>query len=155
MMRTEIWVLPCSLFSFFFFFFFFFFFNLALWSPSLGKRELIYVLPVYLFVLRALIFVLLFLLVSEVCCGLWLWHSRTFLLTFFKTEPRHDKTNKMAVRPAKTQISLSFLHANSEDRFCHFVDFVMMRLNCCGSLFNREQQSADTSISKTEMSALK
>ena len=46
-------------------------------------------------------------------------------------EPRHDKTNKMSVRPAKTQISLggsesslcaqwvakdpSFLHADSED----------------------------------------
>ena len=52
-----------------------------------------------------------------------------------KTEPRHDKTNKMSVRPAKTRISLgirpvwseallctqwvvkdpSFLHADSED----------------------------------------
>ena len=52
-----------------------------------------------------------------------------------KREPRHDKTNKMSVRPAKTQISLgirpvwsesslcaqwvakdpSFLHADSED----------------------------------------
>ena len=39
-------------------------------------------------------------------------------------EPPHDKTNKVAVRPAKTQISLcaqweakgpSFLHADSED----------------------------------------
>ena len=56
----------------------------------------------------------------------------TFLLTF---EPPHDKTNKVSVRPAKTQISLgirpvwsesslsaqwvakdpSFLHADSED----------------------------------------
>ena len=44
-------------------------------------------------------------------------------------EPRHDKTNKMNVRPAKTQISLRirlvwvakvsrFLHADSEDS-CH------------------------------------
>ena len=52
-----------------------------------------------------------------------------------KNEPRHDKTNKMSVRPAKTQISLgirpvwsasslcaqwvakdpSFLHVDSED----------------------------------------
>ena len=80
-------------------------------------------------------------------------------------EPPHDKTNKMFVRPAKTQTSLgirpvwsesslstqwvakdpSFLHADSEDsdqtgrmprllwvfagRTCHFVGFVMRRLN--------------------------
>ena len=25
---------------------------------------------------------------------------------YFSNEPRHDKTNKMSVRPAKTQISL-------------------------------------------------
>ena len=30
-------------------------------------------------------------------------------------EPPHDKTDKMAARPAKTQISLGILHANSED----------------------------------------
>ena len=29
-------------------------------------------------------------------------------------EPRHDKTNKMAVRPAKTQISLGILQVRSE-----------------------------------------
>ena len=28
-------------------------------------------------------------------------------------EPRHDKTNKMAVRPAKTQISLGIDHEES------------------------------------------
>ena len=72
-------------------------------------------------------------------------------------EPPYDKTNKMTVRPAKTlirpggsQISLvakdpSCLHADSEDSdqsvqmprliyvfagcTCHFVDFVMRRLN--------------------------
>ena len=58
-----------------------------------------------------------------------------FRLTASICEPRHDKTNKMSVRPAKTQISLgirpiwsesslcaqwvakdpSFLHADSED----------------------------------------
>ena len=72
-------------------------------------------------------------------------------------EPRHDKTNKMSVRPAKTQISLgirlvwsesslcvqwvakgpSFHHADSEDSdqtgrtvwaHSHFVGFVMSRL---------------------------
>ena len=74
-------------------------------------------------------------------------------------EPPHDKTNKMTVRPAKPQISLgirpvwsvlavrsmgNFLHADSEDsdqtghpgliwgfagHTCHFVCFVMRRLN--------------------------
>ena len=80
-------------------------------------------------------------------------------------ETSHDKTNKMTVRPAKTQINLgirpvwsesslcaqwvapdpSFLHADSEDsaqtgrmprliwvfdgRTCHFVGFVVRRLN--------------------------
>ena len=67
-------------------------------------------------------------------------------------EPRHDKTNKMSVRPAKTQISLGnrpvwsesslcapwvakdpmFLHADSEDSDQtgrHIVGFVMSRLN--------------------------
>ena len=66
-------------------------------------------------------------------------------------EPPHDKTNKMTVRPAKTQISLgvcpvwsesslctqmvaedpSFLHPDSEDsgRTCHFVGFDIRQLN--------------------------
>ena len=73
-------------------------------------------------------------------------------------EPRHNKTNKMSVRPAKTQISLGirpvwsesslcaqwvakdpwFLHADSDDSdradlslrwaHTHFVGFVMSRL---------------------------
>ena len=43
------------------------------------------------------------------------------------------KPTKSNVRPAKTQISQSFLHADSEDsdqagRTCHFVGFVMRRL---------------------------
>ena len=62
-------------------------------------------------------------------------------------EPRHDKTNKMSVRSAKTQISLgihpiwsesslcaqwvaketSFLHTDSEAH-THFVGFVVSRL---------------------------
>ena len=65
-------------------------------------------------------------------------------------EPQHDKTNKMTVRPAKTQISLGIrpvwsesslfaqwcLHVDSEDQadlslrwaHTHFVGFVMLRL---------------------------
>ena len=72
-------------------------------------------------------------------------------------EPPHDKTNNVAVRPAKTQISLgirpvwkesslcaqwvakdqTFLHADNEDSdlslrwaHSHFVGFVMRRLIC-------------------------
>ena len=35
-----------------------------------------------------------------------------------KTEPRHDKTNKATVRPAKTQISLSIRPVWSESSLC-------------------------------------
>ena len=70
---------------------------------------------------------------SSICifCSIW---SGSSLFTKVSFEPRHDKTNKMSVRPAKTQISLgirpvwsesslraqqvakdpSFLHADSE-----------------------------------------
>ena len=56
---------------------------LALRLPRLGKRELILVLFVRLFDLRLFGFVcFLFLLVSEKGCGLRLWHSLDFSLTF-------------------------------------------------------------------------
>ena len=38
-------------------------------------------------------------------------------------EPRHDKTNKMTVRPAKTQISLGI-----RTQISHFVGFVTILL---------------------------
>ena len=57
---------------------------LVLRLPRLGKRELILVLFVRLFNLRLFGFVcFLFLLVSGKGCGLWLWHSLDFSLTFF------------------------------------------------------------------------
>ena len=57
---------------------------LALRLPRLGKRELILMLFVRLFDLRLFGFVgFLFLLVSGKSCGLWLWHSLDFSLTFF------------------------------------------------------------------------
>ena len=34
------------------------------------------------------------------------------------SEPRHDKTNKMRVRPAKTQISLGIRPVSSESSLC-------------------------------------
>ena len=42
-------------------------------------------------------------LLKPVCPKTWNHYSMWKTLSF---EPRHDKTNKMAVRPAKTQISL-------------------------------------------------
>ena len=57
---------------------------LVLRLPRLGKRELILVLFVRLFDLCLFEFVgFLFLLVSGKGCGLWLWHSLDFSLTFF------------------------------------------------------------------------
>ena len=57
---------------------------LALRLPRLGRRELILVLFVRLFDLCLFGFVgFLFLLVSGKGCGLWLWHSLDFSLTFF------------------------------------------------------------------------
>ena len=57
---------------------------LALRLPRLGKRELILVLFVRFFDLCLFGFVgFLFLLVSGKGCGLLLWHSLDFSLTFF------------------------------------------------------------------------
>ena len=57
---------------------------LALRLPRLGKRELILVLFIPLFDLCLFGFVgFLFLLGSGKGCGLWLWHSLDFSLTFF------------------------------------------------------------------------
>ena len=58
---------------------------LVLRLPRLGKRELILVFFVRLFGLCLFRFVgFLFLLGSGKGCGLWLWHSLDFSLTFFE-----------------------------------------------------------------------
>ena len=63
---------------------------LVLRLPRLGKRELILVLFVRLFGLCLFGFVgFLFLLGSGKGCGLWLWHSLNFSLTFFGVKKRH------------------------------------------------------------------
>ena len=36
-------------------------------------------------------------------------HKGEIIRSYYSYEPRHDKTNKVTVRPAKTQISLGFL----------------------------------------------
>ena len=64
---------------------------LVLRLPRLGKRELILVLFVRLFGLCLFRFVgFLFLLGSGKGCGLWLWHSLDFSLTFFAAWERES-----------------------------------------------------------------
>ena len=73
-----LYVLPCAIL------FLCFSVLLALRLPRLGKRELILVLFVCLIELCLFGFVgFLFLLMSGKGCGLWLWHSLDFSLTFF------------------------------------------------------------------------
>ena len=69
---------------------------LALRLPRFGKKELILVLFVRLFDLCLFGFVgFLFLLVTGKGCGLWLWHSLDFSLTFFfEWLPRADSPCK-------------------------------------------------------------
>ena len=75
-----LYVFPCVILFFCFSVF------LVLRLPRLGKRELILVLFVRLSGLCLFRFVgFLFLLGSEKGCGLWLWHSLDFSLTFFTT----------------------------------------------------------------------
>ena len=77
-LRSDLlYVFPCVIL-------FFFSVLLVLRLPRLGKRELILVLFVRLFDLCLFGFVgFLFLLGSVKGCGLWLWHSLDFSLTFF------------------------------------------------------------------------
>ena len=78
-LRGELlYVLPCAIL------FLCFAVLLALRLPRLGKRELILVLFVCLIDLCLFGFVgFLFLLMSGKGCGVWLWHSLDFSLTFF------------------------------------------------------------------------
>ena len=70
---------------------------LVLWLPRLGKRELILVLFVRLFGLCLFRFVgFLFLFGSGKGCGLWLWHSLDFSLTFFVLNNRRIKVAELA-----------------------------------------------------------
>ena len=73
---------------------------LALRLPRLGKRELILVLFVRLIDLCLFGFVgFLFLLMSGKGCGLWLWHSLDFSLTFFeKHSPQFLEIHSVSAR---------------------------------------------------------
>ena len=46
------------------------------------------------------------------------WKSLQSWKNVWLNEPRHDKTNKMSVRPAKTQISLGIRPVSSESSLC-------------------------------------
>ena len=70
---------------------------LVLRLPRLGKRELILVLFVRLFGLCLFRFVgFLFLLGSGNGCGLWLWHSLDFSLTFSVLRNIHIQNTRSA-----------------------------------------------------------
>ena len=96
---------------------------LVLRLPRLGKRELILVLFVRLFGLCLFGFVgFFFLLGSGKGCGLWLWHSLDFSLTFFYSTDRSK-----AVIPVLFSLTLWWFVVYSARRFdvcltlCHFV----------------------------------
>ena len=78
-------------------------FLLALWSPCLGKRELVCVFLMHLFVcfvhvLSFVVFVIfLFLLVLGVGCGLWLWHSLDLSINFLT----YNNVSKRNRQPGK------------------------------------------------------
>ena len=76
---------------------------LVLRLPRLGKRKLILVLFVRLFGLCLFRFVgFLFLLGSGKGCGLWLWHSLDFSLTFFTEKYRKKYRNMHTMTPTES-----------------------------------------------------
>ena len=95
-----LYVLPCAIL------FLCFSVLLALRLPRFGKRELILVLFVCLIDLCFFAFVgFLFLLMSGKGCGLWLWHSLDFSLTFFEWRTRYAKTSHLSDISSKVQDS--------------------------------------------------
>ena len=104
---------------------------LALRLPRLEKRELILVIFVRLFDVCSFVFLgFLFLLVSGKGCGLWLWHSLDFSLTFFFKQGKHAlKHTFVAVICRSTswkrtlilggQFLLCFYHYLSKKIQCH------------------------------------
>ena len=95
---------------------------LALRLPRLGKRELILVLFVRLFDLCLFGFVgFLFLLVSGKGCGLWLWHSLNFSLTFFALLIRLAKNgfvDQASCVPGDMEVKSDSLYSC---KFCYYL----------------------------------
>ena len=83
---------------------------LALRLPRLGKRGLILVLFVRLFDLCVFAFVdFLFLLVSGRGCGLWLWRSLGFSLTYFCRSNKKLKKFRSEIQDGRRKIYFSLL----------------------------------------------
>ena len=96
---------------------------LVLRLPRLGKRELILVLFVRLFGLCLFRFVgFLFLLGSGKGCGLWLWHSLDFSLTFFfLISNSFTAIDKLARKLGFPDLSLYLKVCCGLSNFCLFV----------------------------------
>ena len=102
---------------------------LVLRLPRLGKRELILVLFVRLFGLCLFRFVgFLFLLESGKGCGLWLWHSLDFSLTFCVAfKPLHQKIKLLNHLMTKShndmcvqcKVRSPWVSAQSDQRICY------------------------------------
>ena len=103
---------------------------LVLWLPRLGKRELILVLFVHLFDLCLFGFVgFLFLLGSGKGCGLWLWHSLDFSLTFFVSWLRGCRGwsgPSLSANAAKTEFPMAFLIFFWDSKIWNFMEIVCL-----------------------------
>ena len=113
---------------------------LALRLPRLGKRELNLVLFVRLFDLCLIWFVgFLFLLGSGKGCGLWLWHSLDFSLTFFGNK-------NIRVRSICTH---QFTHLKASSiREVVVVILIVVTEERCGSRKRRSLKQSERSSSK-------
>ena len=109
-------VLPCSLFSCVFFFFFVFVFFSVLFLAWGRKGWSIWFSCICLFILPVLFSVFfLFLLMSGVDCGLWLWHSSDFSVIIFTV------FNKIIEKEA------NFMHINAYPRFLLFLSYCFVQ----------------------------
>ena len=119
---------------------------LVLRLPRLGKRELILVLFVRLFGLCLFRFVgFLFLLESGKGCGLWLWHSLDFSLTFFarwvanNVEP--DRTPQNAASDTGLHCLLRSVCPNTWGKYViiyYFKLMIYMTYICQRRIYNKE-----------------
>ena len=101
--RDLLYVFPCVIL------FLCFLVLLVLRLPRFGKRELILVLFVRLFGLCLFRFVgFLFLLGFGKGCGLWLWHSLDFSLTFYATKHMVEIWSQIRIRVRFRTIKTGF-----------------------------------------------
>ena len=102
---------------------------LVLRLSGLGKRELILVLFVRLFGLCLFRFVgFLFFLGSGKGCGLWLWHSLDFSLTFFSLQfwKRFKKSKKLKFSPTQAPALGTFFARFTRWHLFHPSEWILM-----------------------------